>query len=428
MSNFVHKFNEMYRNMIKAEIITIGDELLYGQIVDTNSQWIGAELAKIGIKVCRKTSVGDLKEDILEALGAASQRMDVVLITGGLGPTKDDITKTTLCEFLGTSLAVNSLALAQVESFFVKRGKVISEINKLQASLPIGSIYLQNDWGTAPGMWMEKNDAVLISMPGVPSEMKGLMKHRVLPKLVEFFDTPTIVHKVIRTIGIGESVLAEMIENWEDALPKHIKLAYLPSQSQVRLRLTGIGQHKAALNTEIEQQTTELLSLIGEYVFGFELDEIEEVVGKMMLDKNLSISTAESCTGGYLASKLTGVAGSSAYFQGSVVAYSYQLKEQLLGVHPETLTKYGAVSEQTIIEMASKCQQKLGTNIAIATSGIAGPGGGTEDKPVGTVWTAICINGITKTKKLQLGGNREQNVYNTTLLTLDFLRRELLKR
>ncbi len=411
--------------MIKAEILTIGDEILYGQIIDTNSQWIGTEMAKIGINIVAKTSVGDIASNIIDALTIASKRANIVLITGGLGPTKDDITKKTLCDFFETTTYLHQEALAEVTSYFAKRGKQISEVNQGQALLPIGSIYLRNQWGTAPGMWFEKNNCVFVSMPGVPSEMKGLMTVEVIPKLLEKFNPPSIIHKIIRTIGIGESVLSELLSDWEDALPEGLKLAYLPSQSQVKLRITGIGNDKELINSLIEIQTQKMLPLIQEYVYGFGQIEIEEAVGKILLEKGLTIATAESCTGGFLASKLTAVAGSSAYFEGSVVAYSYFLKEKLLEVSNDTLTKYGAVSEKTVIEMAQNCRRILCTDIAISTSGIAGPGGGMPDKPVGTVWTAIAYGDKVFTKKLQLGGNREQNIYNTALLSLDFLRKVL---
>jgi nicotinamide-nucleotide amidase len=309
--------------MIKAEIITIGDEILYGQITDTNTQWISAELDKIGIKTVRKSSVGDTKEAILSILAEAQSRADIVLITGGLGPTKDDITKKTMCTYFGSSLEINQEALAEVTAFFAKRGRELTGLNLGQAEIPTNATYIRNAYGTAPAMWFEHENTVFVSMPGVPFEMKGIMKDTILPKLQAHFKTPFIYHNVIRTIGIGESFLAEMIEPWEDALPKHIGLAYLPSMGNVKLRLTGVGENEAQVAADVEAQFQLVLPTIQEFVYGFGDDEIEQVVGRLLKEKGLTVAVAESCTGGYLAHQFTKVAGSSAYFLGGVLAVSY---------------------------------------------------------------------------------------------------------
>lgn len=411
---------------ILAEVITIGDEILFGQITDTNTQWIGAELTKIGIRTVRKSSVGDTREAILAVLEEATQRADLVILTGGLGPTKDDITKVTLCDYFNTSLERNSEALAFVTQFFEKRGRQITEINARQADLPINATYVPNDWGTAPGMWFYENDTVYVSLPGVPFEMKNLMQYRIIPMLQKQFETPVIVHKIIRTVGIGESFLAETIANWEDSLPPHIRLAYLPSFGQVRLRLTGTGTDSGRLKEEIDAQAQTVLPLIQPYVFGYDDDELETVVAKLLSEKSWMLATAESCTGGFLASQVTKYSGSSAYFVGGVVSYSNTVKVSQLGVKPETLSQFGAVSEQTVREMAEGVRRTLGANVGIATSGIAGPNGGTPEKPVGTIWIACSTEKQTVARLLKLGPYREQNIQLTSVYVFNLLRQTLL--
>lgn len=412
---------------VKAEVITIGDEILYGQITDTNTKWIGAELTDIGILPVRKTSVGDIAEDILAALHEASERVNLVIITGGLGPTKDDITKHTLCRFFETELELNEEALEVVTGFFTRRGREITDINKQQAFLPKKCTYIENSWGTAPGMWFEEKGVVYVSLPGVPFEMKNLMTHRILPKLKEYFDAPTILHKMIRTIGIGESFLAERIEWWENELPKHIRLAYLPSFSGVKLRLTGTGNDEVVLKVEIAREVARIIPEIEEFVFGYDNDEIETVIGTMLQERNASLSTAESCTGGFIAHKITSIPGSSAYFLGSVVSYSNELKTNLLKVREETLTEFGAVSEETVIQMAEGVRKLTGSTYGVATSGIAGPDGGTEQKPVGTVWIACATPEQTVTRLLKLSQFRDQNIELATTYTFDLLRKTILK-
>ncbi len=420
-------------NTVRAEVITIGDEILFGQITDTNTAWIGTELTNIGIRVVRKTSIGDQTDAILQILHEAQQRADVIIITGGLGPTKDDITKKTLCTFFGVGMVRNETALALVTGFFEKRGREMTDLNRAQADLPANATYIQNDWGTAPGMWFEKErgdgtSQVFVSLPGVPFEMKHLMTNRILPKLTEHFETPIIKHKMIRTVGIGESFLAERIEAWEDALPDHIKLAYLPSFGGVKLRLTATGDDNTLLDHELAEQVTKVMPLIEKNVFGFDTDELETVVGNLLNEKKLTLSVAESCTGGYVSAQITKVPGSSAYFWGSIVSYSNSVKVTQLGVQPETLEQFGAVSQETIQQMAEGVRKALGTNVGIATSGIAGPGGGTPDKPVGTIWIACSTDQRTVTRLLKLGQYRDQNIQLTTTYLLNMLREELLNQ
>lgn len=408
--------------IIYAEVITIGDEILYGQITDTNSKWISEELDKIGIKTIRKSSVGDQKQQILNILDESLQRADIVLITGGLGPTKDDITKKTLAEYFNDELVINAHAEEFIRGFFEKRGRPFTELNRQQAAIPSQCTYLHNATGTAPGMLFEHNGKVIVSMPGVPLEMKYLISNEVIPRIKSKFELPEIVHKIIRTIGLGESFLAERIENWEDSLPEHIKLAYLPSFGEVKLRLTGMGENRSKVEEQIQLEVNKLIPLIEEHIFSFENEEIEKSVGKILNESGTSLSVAESCTGGYLSHLLTSIPGSSAYFMGGVVSYSNEAKMDVLKVKQETLTKFGAVSEQTVIEMAEGVRKVMKTTYGIATSGIAGPDGGTDEKPVGTVWLAVTDGKQTLTKKLSLGKIRIVNIEYSAKAALNFLR------
>ncbi|UXX78329.1 competence/damage-inducible protein A [Reichenbachiella carrageenanivorans] len=412
---------------IYAEVLTIGDELLYGQILDTNTKWVSQELDDIGIKVRRKISIGDKKQEILEALDECLKRSDIVLITGGLGPTKDDITKKTLAEYFDMELALDPSALEDVEDIFKRFGKALTEINRQQAFLPEGCKKIKNERGTAPGMWFEQGRKVVVSMPGVPFEMEAMMAKTILPKLKKHYTLPVIVHKVIKTIGIGESWLAEEISSWEDALPDHLGLAYLPGKGQVRLRLTGVGESREEVETEMDQQINEVLPKIKSYVYGFGDIQIEDAVGELLKSQSLTISTAESCTGGFLAHRLTSVPGSSEYYLGSVVSYHNDIKKETLGVEEKTLEAYGAVSEETASEMAVGIRKKFKTDIGISTTGIAGPDGGTEEKPVGTVWLAISFGKNVFTRKIQLPGTRILNIEYTAIHALNFLRQTLEK-
>ncbi|MDW8461704.1 MAG: competence/damage-inducible protein A [Cytophagales bacterium] len=410
---------------ILAEILTIGDEILYGQITDTNSQFIGEELWKIGVRVIRRTSVGDNETEILYALHDAHRRADIILITGGLGPTKDDITKKTLCKYFNTSLRTDEKVLAMVTEFFTKRGRELTELNRLQATVPQNATVLYNLWGTAPAMWFEYEGKVYVSMPGVPLEMKNLMKHEVLPRLKNHFQLPVIYHKVICTYGAGESMLAQTIAEWEDALPKHIKLAYLPNWGELRLRLTAFGEDLSKLETEVAQEIEKVLPLIRKYVFGYDNDEMHAVVGRLLKSQNKTLSCAESCTGGYFAHLITSVAGSSYYFKGGVVAYTNQVKIQQLGIEPETLETHTAVSEVVAKQMAIQIRKKMNTDIGIACTGYAGPDGGTPDAPIGTIWVAYADETEAYAKKLFFTQDRQLNIQLTAKVMLDLVRRKL---
>lgn len=413
--------------MIKAELLTIGDEILYGQIVDTNAQWMSVELGNAGVKVIRKTSVGDEESEILTAFAEAEKRADIILITGGLGPTSDDLTKPCLAKYFNCEMKIHEEALAEVTEFFKSRGRELTEVNRNQALLPVCCEKVTNAMGTAPGMWFHRNGKVFVSMPGVPYEMKRMMSDIIIPKIKTTFATPVIHHKVIQTIGIGESFLAEKIEVWEKALPSHMKLAYLPSLGEVKLRLTGIGKSKPELEAEADALTEKLKERIGQFIFGYGEAPIEVVIGNTLRDRNLTLSVAESCTGGYLSHMITSVPGSSAYFLGSMIPYAYEIKMRQLGVKPETLEKYGAVSEPTIVEMANIVRAKFNTDVGVATSGVAGPGGATPDKPVGTVWIAYSDKHQTVTKKLQLSKDRLINIKLASTAVLNLIRQSLPK-
>lgn len=414
-------------HIITAELLTIGDEILYGQIVDTNSQWMSAELSNAGIRVIRKTSVGDQENEILTAFAEAEKRADIVLITGGLGPTSDDLTKPCLATYFNCEIKMHAEALEEVTEFFKSRGRELTEINRQQAALPVCCEKISNKMGTAPGMWFQRNGKVFVSMPGVPHEMKRMMTDIVIPKLTATFTVPVIHHRVIRTAGIGESFLAEKIAAWERSLPSHVKLAYLPGLSEVKLRLTGIGESHESLAKEADMLVEKLLPLAGEYVYGYGEDPLEVVIGNILRKKKLTLSVAESCTGGYLSHLITSVPGSSDYFLGSIIPYAYDIKMRQLGVKPETLEQFGAVSEPTIREMANLVRAKFNTDIGVATSGIAGPGGATPDKPVGTVWIAYSDKHQTVARKLQLTKDRLINIKMTSAIVMNLIRISLPK-
>jgi nicotinamide-nucleotide amidase len=413
---------------ITAELLTIGDEILYGQITDTNSQWMGVELANIGVHVIRKTTVGDIESEILTAFEEAEQRADIILITGGLGPTSDDLTKPCLSKYFNSPLTIHEEALAEVTEFFKSRGRELTELNRQQAALPENCEKLTNPLGTAPGMWFTKGNKVFVSMPGVPHEMKKLMTDHVLPRLKAKYKMPFIHHTLISTAGIGESMLAEKIEPWEKSLPSNVKLAYLPSLSQVKLRLTSTGSSIDELKKQATQLVEDLKPLINNNIYSLDNEPLEVVIGNMLKEKKLTISVAESCTGGYLSHLITSVPGSSDYFLGSMIPYAYEIKMRQLGVKPETLEKYGAVSEPTISEMANVVRARFTTDIGVATSGIAGPGGATPEKPVGTVWIAYSDKYQTVTKKLQLSKDRMINIRLASMAVLNLIRLSLLER
>lgn len=415
-------------NQVKAEILTIGDEILYGQIVDTNSQWMSAELSDAGIKTIRKTTVGDVVEDIISAFEDAEQRADIVLITGGLGPTKDDLTKPLLAQHFNVPLEMNQEALDEVTEFFESRGRELTDLNRKQAELPRGSRKITNRMGTAPGMWLERNGCVFVSMPGVPVEMKTMMTEFIMPDLKDRFNTSVIYHKIIRTAGIGESFLSEEISEWEDNLPENIKLAYLPSLAQVRLRLTAAGEDHSFLESQVAKEIEKLKPMAGKYIFGYDQTELQDAIGQLLIDNNLNLATAESCTGGYLAHLITQVPGSSDYYLGTVVSYSNDVKISQLGVKQTTLESKGAVSEETAMEMAQGVRKHLNASIGLSTTGIAGPGGGSKEKPVGTVWIGYSDDSNTIARKLQLSSDRLLNIKLTANIILNLLRIQILRR
>ncbi len=401
-----------------ATIITIGDEILIGQIVDTNSAWMANKLNEIGIKIHEIISVSDNESHILEAVDKSMKQSDIVFITGGLGPTKDDITKATLCKYFNAELILNEALLTQLTAYFKQRGRVMNESNKMQAYVPDNCEVIPNERGTAKGMWFEKDNRILLSMPGVPHEMKHIMEDHILQRLQRDYALPYIHHKNIMTAGLGESYIAEKISDIEDGLPAHIKLAYLPHLGAVRLRLTGRGKVGTDLIEEINRISASITDRIAFYVYGFDELKLEEALGNLLKKHQKTISTAESCTGGSVAAAITSVPGSSAYYEGSLITYSYEVKQRELGVKAETLAKYGAVSTETVEEMLVGILGKMNTDYGIAISGVAGPGGGTPEKPVGTVY--VCVGNKTKmqTKRYQLTQNRADNIALTTTYAL----------
>ena len=407
---------------VNAEIIAIGDELLYGQIMDTNSHWISQELDAVGVRVVRKTTVGDNRTDILTAFEEASKRADLILITGGLGPTQDDLTKPLLAEYFGCEIVEVPEAVAAVSAYFTRRGREMTLLNTLQGHLPTCCTYVPNEVGTAPGMWFEQKGCYWMSMPGVPHEMKKLVKDFVLPKLSQVFELPVIYHKLIKTAGIGESWLADLIKDWENALPAHIRLAYLPSLGHVKLRLTAFGTNKEQLQQEVAAQIQVLLPQIEKYVYGYDEETLETALGKLLKNAGKTIALAESCSGGYVSHLITTVPGSSAYFQGAVVPYHNAFKERILGVKSETLSSHGAVSEATVAEMAEGVRALFNADYGLASSGIAGPDGGTPDKPFGTVWIACAGPEGVETRKLQLTQDRMLNIQLTGVAVLNLFR------
>lgn len=413
--------------LMKAEIITIGDEILIGQIVDTNSAWMGQNLNLHGIEVYQVTSVHDNHDHILKAFADAESRVDLVLITGGLGPTKDDITKKVLCEYFGTELVFQPEVLEHVRSLLTSRNVIINQLNRDQALLPASCTILHNSAGTAAGMWFERNNTIFISMPGVPFEMEAIMTEEVFPRLIELGITQSIVHKTVLTIGLPESMLAEKIEDWENALPPFIKLAYLPSPMAVRLRLSGYGTNKAFIETEIGKQVKELLTLIPENVFGFDDDNLARAIGRLLVETSKTLAVAESCTGGNIAQVITSNPGCSAYFKGGVVAYSNEIKNKILKVPEEILKTFGAVSQQVAESMALGVRTELNADYSIATTGIAGPDGGSEEKPVGTVWIAVAGPSGVISKMHNFKHNRERNIIRSTQTSLNMLRILILK-
>lgn len=419
----------IYRYKMKASIVTIGDEILIGQVVDTNSSFIAKALEKIGVKVHEMQSVSDDRQHILQTLSQLEKNVDIVIITGGLGPTKDDITKKTLCEYFGDELVVDQNVLAHVVDIIERAfNRPASQINKDQALVLSKSTVLFNKVGTAPGTWMERNETVFISLPGVPYEMKYLMENEVIPRLITRFKRPYIVHKTILTYGVGESLLAERIEHWEDNLPEFIKLAYLPSPGRVRLRLSASGLDEFLLHREIKSQIEKLELIIKNDIVGYDDEEtLEVVLGKLLTERNLTIGTAESCTGGSVAATLTSVVGSSAYFKGGIVSYATEAKINLLGIPSEVIEKHSVVSEAVALEMAARAQKILNVDYAIATTGNAGPAKGESDASVGTVFIGIATPEGVYAEEFNFGQPREKVVDRAVNKALEKIYKEILK-
>jgi nicotinamide-nucleotide amidase len=411
---------------MKAEIITIGDEILIGQIIDTNSAWIAEKFNLSGIEIFQITSVHDDNEHIKEALKNAEEKVDLVILTGGLGPTKDDITKHVLCEYFNTKMVFHEPTFEHIKQRFKNRNIDLNKLNRDQALIPETCTILPNKVGTAPGMWFEKNDTIFVSVPGVPFEMKYLVEYEVLPRLQNNGKIKAIFHKTIQTQGLPESMLAQRIENWETSLPKNIKLAYLPNPMSVRLRLSAMGNNLHELKEQVQLEIERLKKIIPDHIFGFDNETLAEVIGRVLLENGQTLAVAESCTGGYISHLITSVAGSSGWYKGGVTAYSNEMKQNLLGVSEDSLHKYGAVSEQVVCEMAEGARKNLRADFAVATSGIAGPTGGTEEKPVGTVWIAIATPGKTISEKYIFGDNRERNIIRSSQTALQLLRKTII--
>ena len=409
---------------VTASIITIGDELLIGQVIDTNSAWISQQLNNIGVWVHHRVAVGDVRDDIWNALDEEAKRSDIILITGGLGPTADDITKPLLCEYFGGKLIMHQPTLEHVTYLFeqvFKRPGAMLERNKKQAEVPDVCTVLKNERGTAPGMLFEKNGKIFISLPGVPHEMQGIMKDHVFGLVKSRYNMPHIGHRTLLTAGQGESMLAEMIQSWEVNLPSNIKLAYLPNYGMVRLRLTGTGE-KASIEAALNEQFSLLKELVKDYLVADEDIAMNEVVGRMLKVSGKTVTTAESCTGGYIAHLMTAIPGSSAYFHGGVVSYDNRIKQQVLGVQASTIAQYGAVSAETVTEMAKGALKMMQTDYVIAVSGIMGPDGGSDEKPVGTLWMAVGNNDKIEAKKLWFRFDRKRNIELTSINALNLLR------
>lgn len=407
---------------MNLDIISIGDELLIGQTLNTNAHWIAAELDKIGFTVRQHTSISDNKEHIIKTLTDALSNSDVVLITGGLGPTNDDLTMPVLNEYFGGKLVVDQEVYKDIERLILGRGFDMNENNKRQALVPDNCKVIRNPNGTAPGLWFERENKVVTAMPGVPFEMKAMITDTVIQWLKQKYVLPEIVHQMVLTQGLPESKLAEVLTDWENNLPKSIKLAYLPSPGRVKLRLTSKGTDRKQVQQAIDEQVEKLTQLIPQYIYSIDNSNLEEVIGKMLLQQNATLATAESCTGGYLAHLITSVSGSSAYFKGSVVSYANEIKVNELGVKKSDLENYGAVSQQVVEQMAVGVLKKFNVDYAVSTSGVAGPTGGSLEKPVGTVWIAVASKNGVVSKQFTFGKLRNVNIERSAIAALGMLR------
>lgn len=410
---------------MKTEIINIGDEILIGQITNTNAVWIAQEFNALGLSIHKMTTIGDTKEAITNALTSSFEENDVIILTGGLGPTKDDVTKKTIADFFHVELEENEEVYLLLKNWFESRGRELKDVNRLQASVPKNCKVLMNYWGTAPGMLFEENGKILVSLPGVPIEMKNLMSKHFFPYIQEKFNLKPLIHKSFLTEGIPESDLMKTIENWEDNLPDSLKLAYLPSAGMVKLRLSSQNLDGNAENI-IEEESKKLHQIIGDEIYAYNDSSLEETIINLLQSRNESIAIAESCTGGYVSHKITSVPGASKVFWGSMITYDYTIKENELDVKKETLEKYGAVSKECVLEMAENIRTKMGTTYALSFSGIAGPDGGTEEKPVGTIWMAWATPKETIAKKFQFPNDRLGNIHRSSMTSLNILRKLIL--
>ena len=414
---------------ITAEIIAIGDELLIGQTINTNAAWLGEQLNAIGIKVHRSIVISDNRPEIIAALNEASSRSNIIIMTGGLGPTKDDITKHTLCEYFQTELVINADALQRITDFFERRGLPMLEVNRQQAAVPAACTVIHNFKGTACGMWFERGDRVFISMPGVPYEMKGMMEEVVFEKLASFYHRPVIRHRTILTTGVGESFLANQLSDWEMMLEERkIALAYLPSPGMVKLRMSSYGDEGRDVEADFQYCEAELHRVIGEHIYGYDKDTLQEIVGIQLRSRGATLFVAESCTGGTLARLLTSVPGSSDYLMGGLIAYNNQVKTDILQVDSGVIQQKNVVSKEVAEAMAAGARQRFGTDWAISTTGIAGPGGGTETHPVGLIYVAVAGPKGCKSIELRLGKRRESNMDMASFAGLNLLRKEILEQ
>lgn len=411
-------------DFVKAKLISIGDELLIGQVINTNAAWLGNILTNNGIEVVSTLTIGDGECDILGALDACSD-VEIIVMTGGLGPTADDITKPTLCKYFGTELEFCQDAYDNVMSIFKLRGYQMTERNRGQAYIPKSCKYIPNRYGTAPCMWFEKGKSVYISMPGVPFEMKNVFEQEILPKLLEHFKVTPYISKVVMTTGVGESFLADAIKDWEDALPDFLSLAYLPQYGMVRLRLDGRHPDRAFLQKTIDNEIDKLSKIIGQYIFGYDEKPIAEAVLEKLKAAGKTLASAESCTGGTIAKMITAIPGSSEVFKGTVVSYATSVKEEVLGVNHDDVVKYTVVSQQVAEQMATGVRALLKTDYAVATTGVAGPGGATEENPVGTVWIAVAGPDGVVSKKHNFGKDRGNNIERASITALEMVRQSL---
>jgi len=411
---------------VKCAIITIGDEILIGQVVDTNAVWISKQLNRLGVRVCEMVTVADEEEQITSALDRYIGKYDLLIMTGGLGPTKDDITKEALASYFNSKMVVHPEVLEKITAFFKERGRTMIESNLRQAEVPEKCRVLMNHHGTAPGMWFEREGSILVSLPGVPYEMKGLMQDHIFYEVQKRVKVPHVVHKTIMTQGVPESYLAATLRHWEEDLPDCVKLAYLPRPGIVRLRLTVVDKCAGEAEQLLKVIIDKLLDIIPKHVFGYDDISLEESLGTLLKERELSLSTAESCTGGNIAKLITSISGSSGYFTGSVVAYDNRIKEVILEVESATIDEKGAVSREVVEQMARGIMNVYGTDTAIATSGIAGPDGGTEDKPIGTTWICVAYGRNVFAKKYRFGGTRERIIDQASYSAMQLLRRLIL--